>query len=208
MIINDLITYQQFREKYLCVDLSNDNLDENTVISNWEELNRDYNSNQVLPDLFYKVVQENYHPRKCGKGKYYEFLKTKYWIIISAYLRLTINKCEFFYHHDNTYLNIHHKTYNILGKELQSLQDLVCLCENCHKIFHYKFDIEFKELYIENNSPLNIINLDKRINEIKEINLIRDSIDNLINENSNNDDDVYEYLKSIMANMLSTVDSL
>lgn len=196
MTINSLIAYQKFREKYLCVELNNINLDEDTIMKNWEELNHDYNLNPVLPDLFYNVIQENYHPFKCGRYKYSEFLKTKYWKIISTYLRYTINKCEFQYSHDNTHLNIHHRTYDILGKELQSLSDLVCLCEECHSKFHNK-EYKHSKINSEYVSKLKLDSLDKKINELITINNISNSIDSLIIPFNNSiNDNVFIYLKN------------
>lgn len=33
-------------------------------------------------------------------------------------------------------LELHHKTYRHLGRELDHLDDLVCLCEDCHDKLH------------------------------------------------------------------------
>ena len=36
----------------------------------------------------------------------------------------------------NRYLTVHHKTYEHLYNEKEHLEDLICLCEICHKAIH------------------------------------------------------------------------
>lgn len=66
---------------------------------------------------------------------YHEFLETPYWKAISEYVKyrskfhcIMCNKTE--------NLNVHHRTYDIHGYELQNINSLVCLCKDCHEKFH------------------------------------------------------------------------
>ena len=67
---------------------------------------------------------------------YKDFLNTPYWKAISAYLKITRGKCEKC--GNDTELHIHHKTYVHHGKEIFNLNDLICLCKECHSKFHNK----------------------------------------------------------------------
>ena len=53
------------------------------------------------------------------------------WKAISAYLKITRCKCE-----KDIELQIHHKTYVHHGMEIFNLNDLICLCKECHIKFH------------------------------------------------------------------------
>jgi len=195
MTINNeiLIHFKKFIDKYLCVECNN----VNDVDNDWEVLNNDYKSDPALPDLLFKIIQDNYNPIYVGLEKYKEFLNTKYWKIISAYLRQKINKCEFKYSHNNKYLEIHHKTYDILGKELQNLSDLVCLCSKCHKIFHENEVKEFMYQDSNYNSQLRLDNLNKLINNIQSTNHITELINN-VNDNTK----VNNYINLVPSNAI------
>lgn len=67
--------------------------------------------------------------------KYDEYLKTDYWKAVSdAIKRRAGYRCQLCNsQHD---LCAHHRTYDHRGRELDYLDDLVCLCRRCHKIFH------------------------------------------------------------------------
>jgi len=69
---------------------------------------------------------------------YRDFLETPYWTIVSEKKKIQAKfKCQLCNSQSN--LQTHHRTYSIRGKELQNLNDLVVLCEECHKKHH---DIE------------------------------------------------------------------
>lgn len=67
---------------------------------------------------------------------YKDFLNTPYWKAISAYLKITRCKCEKC--GKDIELQIHHKTYVHHGMEIFNLNDLICLCKECHIKFHNK----------------------------------------------------------------------
>lgn len=146
-------------------------------------MNVDYLKHSTLPNLIFLYVQDNYNPKFVGLNKYGEFLNTKYWNIISRYLRKNINMCQFLYYHNNKYLEIHHRTYDILGKELQNLNDLLCLCQECHKTFHNK---EINQLKHDSEyiSRLKLENLNKLLNHVESINQIEYSINPDKNKNN------------------------
>ena len=68
---------------------------------------------------------------------YQDFLKTPYWKAITEKVRyksgFKCNLCG-----SNKKLNIHHRDYTHHGDELHHMEDLICLCEECHSKFHNK----------------------------------------------------------------------
>jgi len=66
---------------------------------------------------------------------YYEFLNTLYWKTISAKKKRQSNfKCQIC--NSNNLLATHHRNYEIRGYELQNMNDLIVLCNDCHKKHH------------------------------------------------------------------------
>ena len=67
---------------------------------------------------------------------YEEYLKTSHWRddVRPAALERAGHKCQLCGGRDAT-LHVHHNTYENLGHELPA--DIVVLCENCHRRFHY-----------------------------------------------------------------------
>ena len=66
---------------------------------------------------------------------YYDFLETPYWKAIAEYIRKRADyKCQLCNSTEN--LNVHHRTYEHHGDELNNLRDLICICEDCHYKFH------------------------------------------------------------------------
>ena len=75
------------------------------------------------------------------KMKYEEFLQTDYWKLVSEQARINAhNKCQLCGCKDKK-LNVHHNTYEHRGEEFKHMEDLVCLCEDCHNYFHSKRQI-------------------------------------------------------------------
>lgn len=66
---------------------------------------------------------------------YKDFLRTPYWKAISYEVKRRAKfKCMFCNSSNN--LNVHHRSYENHGDELNNLQDLVCLCNVCHEKHH------------------------------------------------------------------------
>ncbi len=72
--------------------------------------------------------------------KYGEYLKTDYWITVSKAVKARAGyRCQICNsQHD---LQAHHRTYDHRGKELDHLDDLICLCRRCHETFHGKHNV-------------------------------------------------------------------
>lgn len=69
------------------------------------------------------------------KMKYEDFLKTRYWRTVRAYvIEQSGRKCSVC--GEIKYLNVHHKSYEHHGSEIFHLEDLVVLCEKCHSKAH------------------------------------------------------------------------
>lgn len=68
---------------------------------------------------------------------YGEYLKTDYWLTVSKAVKARAGyRCQVCNsQHD---LQAHHRTYDHRGRELDHLDDLVCLCRRCHAVFHGK----------------------------------------------------------------------
>ena len=71
------------------------------------------------------------------KMKYKDFLRTLYWKVVSMK-----KKSDFFFRcqmcNGTKMLSTHHRTYDIIGKEMLNMQDLTVLCSNCHGKHHEK----------------------------------------------------------------------
>lgn len=70
-----------------------------------------------------------------NKLKYKEFLKTKYWKFIHDLKILEQPKCKC---GADKYLQVHHTSYKNHYHEHEHLDDLVVLCNTCHKNEHNK----------------------------------------------------------------------
>lgn len=82
------------------------------------------------------------------KMKYEDFLQTDYWKLVSEQARINAhNKCQLCGCKDKK-LNVHHNTYEHRGEEFKHMEDLVCLCEDCHNFYHSKAFLEWvKQCY-------------------------------------------------------------
>ena len=66
---------------------------------------------------------------------YQDYLQTPYWKEVSRAVKKRYSwRCGLC----NSPLDLcaHHRTYEHRGKELDHLDDLICLCKRCHTIFH------------------------------------------------------------------------
>lgn len=80
-------------------------------------------------------------PTLCNSIKamdYRDFLFTSYWRYV-RHIKIRQAKCKCqMCGKKHTLLNIHHKTYIHHGLEHLYLNDLIVLCEKCHKKIHGK----------------------------------------------------------------------
>lgn len=69
---------------------------------------------------------------------YNEYLQSDHWKRIKGYvLTFWRRRCCLCYATDN--LDVHHRNYKRLGKEL--LNDCVVLCRECHEVFHNRLAV-------------------------------------------------------------------
>lgn len=72
--------------------------------------------------------------------RYDKYLKTKHWRNVRhlalEYAHFRCQLCN----RGNTKLNVHHRTYIHKGQEQDYLEDLIVLCQDCHKRFHDKIE--------------------------------------------------------------------
>lgn len=106
--------------------------DWNTDVSmeeRWKWLNRlwkkDKKSAQNLNTYFLKRIS------------YKTFLELDYWKTVAWKVK---NDAKFRCRICNSphYLNVHHRSYKFHGIEHLHLEDLICICNKCHKLFHFK----------------------------------------------------------------------
>ena len=85
------------------------------------------NGKYVVPSLAGEVLRSL---------KYDEFLKTRYWMSISRFIRERSGKCDEC--GTTTNLHVHHLSYENHGYEHRHLEDLRCLCKDCHLKAHHE----------------------------------------------------------------------
>jgi len=104
-----------------------------------ENFNKGY-GNTPATDL--RILTDNITEediKKLKEMKYSDFLKTKYWKIISKYVKYRQEKCQLCGCKNN--LNVHHKDYKERGKEYLNWESsLILLCKDCHTKFHDKME--------------------------------------------------------------------
>ena len=74
---------------------------------------------------------------KIKNMPYADFLNTTYWRGVSLFVKRRDGwKCSVCGSTDK--IDVHHKTYESHGDELNHMEDLVCLCRKCHEKEHVK----------------------------------------------------------------------
>jgi hypothetical protein len=72
--------------------------------------------------------------------KYEEYLKTEYWSRVTKAVKSRAGyRCQVC--NSQLDLNAHHRTYEHRGRELEFLDDLICMCRRCHAVFHGKIEV-------------------------------------------------------------------
>lgn len=86
------------------------------------------------PVKFKKPLYESYADLR--RLKYHDYLKSKYWKAVrQAVLKRDNNSCVIC---GCTYsLQVHHDSYKHVCNELRHLEDVMTLCQKCHKEHHY-----------------------------------------------------------------------
>ncbi len=129
----------EFIDRYLSEDdlLPSSQRNSDIIIRRWKEIN-DYFKYASSLDIENYI--RNYYPSRIKK-EYNKFLLLPYWIIIADVVKLRANfLCLLDFTHKER-LNVHHGGYEIHGLELQNVNLLLCLCEDCHNKFHHNIPI-------------------------------------------------------------------
>jgi hypothetical protein len=111
------------QEKYKTFCLNTSIEDYKYTLRSWNFLN--------TPNVNHRKIKI-----ELKKLSYDDFLLTWYWRTISNFLRKRDKKCKLCNSTEN--LLAHHKTYSHHGDELHHLNDLVVVCDKCHKEIHNK----------------------------------------------------------------------
>lgn len=94
---------------------------------------------------------------------YSDYLKTEYWKIVSEQARANAkNKCQVC-GRSNKNLHVHHNTYEHRGEELEHMEDLVCLCEDCHFFYHHVYNTIF---FVEREDKVSINRMNKVVRKL------------------------------------------
>jgi 5-methylcytosine-specific restriction endonuclease McrA len=79
--------------------------------------------------------------RKETKGLYRTYLQSQYWQEVKRMVRMrdrfTCRDCG-----KRKAVEVHHLTYAHRGREKEHLNDLICLCPQCHKARHGKSNVK------------------------------------------------------------------
>lgn len=86
---------------------------------------------------FYALSNRDVIEERCRRLPYKSFLNTQYWKYIRQdRLAYANNKCSLCGKQQR--LNVHHRTYEHHGREIEYPNDLIVLCSDCHAKFHDK----------------------------------------------------------------------
>lgn len=122
----------------------------------WEQLRREATNNYIgiylNPVRTWKVGVPNWKKIKDLKTfeydkftlaqfiksmDYKEFLQTPYWKAIAERVKYKAkNKCQLCNGTED--LNVHHRSYENHGDELNHMEDLICICQSCHQKHHFE----------------------------------------------------------------------
>lgn len=90
-----------------------------------------------IQELSYKDIDWSYLKDYICSMDYYDFLKTPYWKAIAEKVKYKANhRCQICNSGEN--LNVHHRSYENHGDELRHMEDLICICKNCHEKHHFE----------------------------------------------------------------------
>lgn len=99
---------------------------------------------QIYENKFPTKTNEDWHylfpiTLDCGKliGSMEEYRRSKHWKNVRESFHLQCAACGW-----SSRISLHHKTYERLGRE--TVDDLVPLCANCHKLVHFLCDGELE----------------------------------------------------------------
>lgn len=72
------------------------------------------------------------------KGMNYRlFLRTPYWKAIASKVKIKAkNRCMIC--NSTEHLSVHHRNYDNHGDEIHHLEDLICICQECHNKHHFE----------------------------------------------------------------------
>lgn len=88
-------------------------------------------------DVFERIraVDQDQLLWKIRRMPYTDFLRTLYWFAVSSVAKSKAGmRCQTC--NETAMISAHHRTYDCHGREHVSLNDLTCLCDPCHKLFH------------------------------------------------------------------------
>lgn len=113
-------------EEYISTYLNPNNSWRNDVSSN--------NKFNQIKEVYVNWREIKEHIRNMD---YYYFLETPYWKAVSEKVKSRANyKCQICNSSSN--LCAHHRSYANHGDEVHNLEDLICICQDCHTKYHFE----------------------------------------------------------------------
>ena len=147
---------RQYKDKYLCPDCSyeekrrrKENQENSVLIKENTDLfiqlflnkNKELRDDRTLNKRFYRMLRANVDWGEVRKFildlDYKDFLQTPYWRIISDKVKQKA-KYRCMICNSNKNLSTHHRCYTHHGDEIHHLEDLICICQECHNKHHFE----------------------------------------------------------------------
>lgn len=99
----------------------------------WRKGVKSYSKIRSLTNVY---VDWNVIKEYILKMDYTDFLCTPYWKAISERVKQKAGyRCQLC--NSNNDLNVHHRTYENHGDEISHMDDLICICNECHEKHHF-----------------------------------------------------------------------
>lgn len=70
-----------------------------------------------------------------NKSEYHKYLKSQNWQLVRKHV-LTRDEYKCRFCNSGLDLNVHHRSYEYIGREMQKLTDLTTVCKRCHSLLH------------------------------------------------------------------------
>jgi hypothetical protein len=85
-------------------------------------------------------ASRNFLGDKLRLMPYRDFLQTNYWKVVADFVKRKAGmRCQLCNLGGGS-VHTHHRTYRFHGREHEHVEDLICLCANCHSRFHNKLE--------------------------------------------------------------------
>ncbi len=133
------------------------------------------------------------------KMSYKDYLQTEYWQMLSEQVKANAKyKCQVCGRTaKEVTLHVHHNTYEHRGEEYKYMEDLVCLCGDCHQYFHDREKINKQMENLDNKLQIIV----ERFNKMdKQLQILKRENENLQSEKEYSDWKLRNYYNATVRN--------